>query len=154
MSDHETLRKAAERIERRMLPLLDAQFRTDSHWMRREGNRSEEDAAETAAVFAQALASNRHDHAALVVALDALRACLAGADALRRTCGTWQPIETATKTGTAFVGLTWNNETCAVYWSPTHECYRYAGDGWRSGDAPRLTHWMPLPDAPKETDRG
>lgn len=78
-------------------------------------------------------------------------ACLAGADALRR--GTWQPIASAPKDGHAVIGLTWNREVFVVFWSHFYNTWRHADDGWCSGSAPRLTHWMPLPDAPTETTR-
>ena len=82
-------------------------------------------------------------------------ACLAGADALRR--GTWQPIETAP-------AETWNGtgHKPVLLWWPSR--YRWPVDGfkndgrWKSiGDEEpedgQPTHWMPLPDAPKEPTR-
>lgn len=65
----------------------------------------------------------------------------------------WQPIASAPKDGHAVIGLTWNREVFVVFWSHFYNTWRHADDGWCSGSAPRLTHWMPLPDAPTETTR-
>ena len=63
----------------------------------------------------------------------------------------WQPIETAPKDGHAVIALTWNNERCVVYWNGSD--WRYAGDGWCGGSAPRITRWHEMPAAPPQEDQ-
>ena len=61
----------------------------------------------------------------------------------------WQPIDTAPKDGVA-----------VLLWCPerknTHKCYWRDGAWQRNNDTliEEPTHWMPLPDPPKEADRG
>jgi len=72
----------------------------------------------------------------------------------------WQPIETAPKD---FVSVFdgWNGDrVCDVQWArpegamKDHYTWCYSeyenGYGWVNHEAKGLTHWMPLPDAPKE----
>ena len=73
----------------------------------------------------------------------------------------WQPIETAPKDFTTmFDG--WNGErVCDVQWArpeyapKDHYAWCYSeyenGYGWVNHEAKGLTHWMPLPAAPKDT---
>ena len=61
----------------------------------------------------------------------------------------WQEIAMAPKDGHAVIGLLWDGTVHPVFWTPVDGGYwKWAGDGWFSGAAPRLTHWMPLPDPP------
>ncbi len=64
----------------------------------------------------------------------------------------WQPIATAPKDCRAIIGLTWSGDVQPVWWDRTHDNWRWQ-DGYHGGLAPRLTHWMPLPDPPV-TDEG
>lgn len=55
----------------------------------------------------------------------------------------WQPIETAPKDGTHVLG--W----CRHWGRDVHEVYYWTGlNRWQTTMQP--THWMPLPDPPKE----
>ncbi len=89
---------------------------------------------------------------------------------------TWQPIETAPRDGTTC--LLWTTIERRVWWmtidrddyddQPQPIVGRWWRDGWVSdagytpyGDSTdmdscelRPTHWMPLPDPPKESDNG
>ena len=80
--------------------------------------------------------------------------------ALERRVPTWQPIETAPKDGTKIIVLTVHGEIEISEWYVvTTAEYEPAGDGlfrkvetvfsqgW-NGNHP--THWMPLPEPPKE----
>lgn len=63
----------------------------------------------------------------------------------------WQPIKTAPKDGTRFIGGEPNNyaRTRIYWWS--HPQFRKFGNGWAfEGDKLyNPTHWMPLPPPPK-----
>lgn len=73
----------------------------------------------------------------------------------------WQPIETAPKDGTAVWaiedgaphGLTMPHYV-VVFWAPSA---RYSARGfWQCADRALVaqpTHWMPLPDPPKDAQR-
>lgn len=63
----------------------------------------------------------------------------------------WQPIETAPKDGTSILvavyeesGDYWGEDIVA--WNPTNG-WDSAGYDW---DHSQITHWMPLPEPPKE----
>jgi hypothetical protein len=60
----------------------------------------------------------------------------------------WQPIDSAPQGGHSVIGLTWDGVVHPVYWDSRTYCWRWSGDGWFSGDAPRITHWMPMPEPP------
>lgn len=77
----------------------------------------------------------------------------------------WQPIETAPKDGTVvFLYGTWAGEINGISNQPTVDIGSWAGgdsdfsgdDWWQlaTGDAygcwMRPTHWLPIPDAPKD----
>lgn len=72
----------------------------------------------------------------------------------------WQPIETAPRDGTKFIALINSEEPLTCYWDMY---YTEKGSGYTGGDGftesfsgeevyrhGRLTHWMSLPEAPKE----
>ena len=65
----------------------------------------------------------------------------------------WQPIETAPKDGTLILTAEtyrnyWNIEICHY-----NESQNYGKGGWMASEydseVPKLTHWMPLPEHPK-----
>ena len=76
----------------------------------------------------------------------------------------WQPIETAPKDGTKILGY----GLCEYVWRPIEKCEKIIfiayhnsswGDGWyfdindEDGSVvAHLTHWIPLPKPPKETE--
>ena len=75
----------------------------------------------------------------------------------------WQPIETAPKNGSTFIGWSkyWD-EPLTVAWSSRLgrfvsrwdgvEVIEAAGDSWADYKNPNpLSHWMPLPAPPQET---
>lgn len=55
----------------------------------------------------------------------------------------WQPMETARHDGRAIIGRTWDGTVHPVFWSPV-DGWRWCGDGWRGGAAPRLTGWQSI----------
>ena len=65
----------------------------------------------------------------------------------------WQPIETAPKDHSNFLGFGSQHGTCIAYWAnwidnlKEEEC-----EGWMElgtyDKLPQLTHWMPLPGPP------
>ncbi len=57
----------------------------------------------------------------------------------------WQPIETAPKDGTRFIGLKPNRNVEVVHWST-----KYRPSAWATDEEFYLypTHWMPLPAPP------
>lgn len=60
----------------------------------------------------------------------------------------WQPIETAPKTGISV--LLWDEDSieCTIGWYRVN----HTGDQWRNENdlGIEATHWMPLPNMPKE----
>ena len=68
----------------------------------------------------------------------------------------WQPIETAPKDGVEILGLKKNGDAHVVYGhrygagGREFEWAQFAGDN--SYELKGLTHWMPLPQPPKEVD--
>ena len=72
-----------------------------------------------------------------------------------REAQAWQPIETAPRDGTQFLAL-WphpdhdekSSEIRTWYWEE-----RWLNPYESSLYTPPPTHWMPLPEAPKETDK-
>jgi len=69
-------------------------------------------------------------------------------DGVSSPSGAWQPIETAPKDCRMVIGLTWAGVVHPVWWSKTYDQWQWANDGYHSGAAPRLTHWMSLPAPP------
>lgn len=67
----------------------------------------------------------------------------------------WQPIESAPKDGTEFVMLDANVRVATVgHWREAEASARAPGSAvWRPFWFPLATptHWMPLPELPKET---
>ncbi len=75
----------------------------------------------------------------------------------------WQPIETAPKDGTSFLGTGWDHgETngtrhhAVVWWDEELEGFMEGQDDWVESACPclYLTHWMPLPEPPASTEGG
>lgn len=68
-----------------------------------------------------------------------------------RSAGDWQPIETAPKDGTLFLGLV-DREVRFVSWGKTSHVPIYGfcvrDQGPEQSDICDATHWMPLPSAP------
>lgn len=67
----------------------------------------------------------------------------------------WRPIDTAPKDGTWFLGCNIDPGIAAVsvvHWSIAGGEWMWISEGWVSdgGSYLDLTHWMPLPDPPKE----
>lgn len=60
----------------------------------------------------------------------------------------WQPIATAPKDGTAILGW-WGTECMIVDWCVVVERWGSTHDGEDMFE-PEPTHWMPLPEGPKE----
>lgn len=86
---------------------------------------SEEVEAEVSAALAQMVADERH-HAG----------------------SPWQPIATAPRDGTAILGW-WAGECMIVNWCVFIERWESSHDG-EDMFLPEPTHWMPLPEGPKE----
>ncbi|WP_427916320.1 DUF551 domain-containing protein [Stenotrophomonas maltophilia] len=66
---------------------------------------------------------------------------------------TWKPISSAPRDGTEV--LLWDGSGQAVcHWDGKHWALIYTG--WHAVDSQfdDPTHWMPLPEPPKETDDG
>jgi hypothetical protein len=67
----------------------------------------------------------------------------------------WQPIETAPKTRRSILVYVPENKcTYVVYWDEKHPSWSIFGGGWRSyltSGGP--SHWMPLPDPPKQGEQ-
>ena len=63
---------------------------------------------------------------------------------------TWQPIETAPKTGISVLLWDENAIECTVGWYRVN----HTGDQWRNENdlGIEATHWMPLPNMPKENN--
>ena len=70
------------------------------------------------------------------------------ADERRHAGSPWRPIATAPKDGTAILGW-WFNECMIVDWCVVVERWGSTHDG-EDMFLPEPTHWMPLPDGPKE----
>jgi hypothetical protein len=70
------------------------------------------------------------------------------ADERRYAGGPWRPIATAPKDGTAILGW-WFNECMIVDWCVVVERWGSTHDG-EDMFLPEPTHWMPLPEGPKE----
>jgi hypothetical protein len=60
----------------------------------------------------------------------------------------WRPIATAPKDGTAILGW-WGGECMIVDWCVVVERWSLTHDG-EDMFSPEPTHWMPLPEGPKE----
>ena len=59
----------------------------------------------------------------------------------------WQPIETAPRDGTEFLGFSYSESYHVVSYGYTHDGI----DHWFNGDVHiEITRWMPLPKPPKE----
>lgn len=76
----------------------------------------------------------------------------------------WQPIETAPKDGTEILGIyayrnsspdyaliCWNGKSW-VGMCDGYRCIESQGDTWTDYNEPFCTHWMPLPEPPKEEE--
>jgi hypothetical protein len=63
----------------------------------------------------------------------------------------WQPIETAPKDGTHILIYDAYGECSVVYWF-TYDNGNDCGWTYDGGDRFDPSHWMPLPDPPKETN--
>lgn len=70
----------------------------------------------------------------------------------------WQPIDTAPKDGTLILGWPQDGGGPVIVWWASHGEQFKDQDGWDTGECdgygdpkPKeiLTHWMPLPDAPR-----
>lgn len=64
----------------------------------------------------------------------------------------WKPIETAPKDG-AFILAYWDEATYPHDIENRYEIVRWINGEWRNEndeDLIKPTHWMPLPDPPKE----
>jgi hypothetical protein len=70
------------------------------------------------------------------------------ADERRYAGSPWRPIATAPKDGTAILGW-WGGECMIVDWCVVVERWGSTHDGEDMFE-PEPTHWMPLPDGPKE----
>ena len=70
------------------------------------------------------------------------------ADERRYAGSPWRPIATAPKDGTAILGW-WFNECMIVDWCVFVERWCSTHDGEDMFE-PDPTHWMPLPEGPKE----
>ena len=70
------------------------------------------------------------------------------ADERRYSGSPWRPIATAPKDGTAILGW-WFNECMIVDWCVVVERWSSTHDGEDMFE-PEPTHWMPLPEGPKE----
>lgn len=70
------------------------------------------------------------------------------ADERRHAGSPWRPIATAPKDGTAILGW-WFNECMIVDWCVVVERWGSTHDGEDMFE-PEPTHWMPLPEGPKE----
>lgn len=77
----------------------------------------------------------------LFAEIDRLRA----REARMREALMWQPIETAPLEPKAIIGKTWDGHVHPVWWNRTYPRWEWCSDGYHSGAAPRLTHWMPVP---------
>lgn len=59
----------------------------------------------------------------------------------------WQPIDTAPKDGTHFLGYREGKESYSeAWWRP--DVQSFGGNGWHYPDNSGPTHWMPLPPKP------
>lgn len=70
------------------------------------------------------------------------------ADERRHAGSPWRPIATAPKDGTAILGW-WAGECMIVNWCVFIERWESSHDG-EDLFMPEPTHWMPLPEGPKE----
>ena len=70
------------------------------------------------------------------------------ADERRHAGSPWRPISTAPKDGTAILGW-WGGECKIVDWCVVVERWSLTHDG-EDMFSPEPTHWMPLPEGPKE----
>ena len=70
------------------------------------------------------------------------------ADERRYAGSPWRPIATAPKDGTPILGW-WFNECMIVDWCVVVERWGSTHDG-EDMFLPEPTHWMPLPEGPKE----
>ena len=70
------------------------------------------------------------------------------ADERRYAGSPWRPIETAPKDGTAILGW-WAGECMIVDWCVVVERWGSTHDG-ENMFKPEPTHWMPLPEPPKQ----
>ena len=70
------------------------------------------------------------------------------ADERRYAGSPWRPIATAPKDGTAILGW-WAGECMIVNWCVFIERWESSHDG-EDLFMPEPTHWMPLPEGPKE----
>jgi len=70
------------------------------------------------------------------------------ADERRYAGSPWRPIATAPKDGTSILGW-WGTECMIVDWCVVVERWGSTHDGEDMFE-PEPTHWMPLPEGPKE----
>jgi len=70
------------------------------------------------------------------------------ADERRHAGSPWRPIATAPKDGIAILGW-WGGECIIVDWCVVVERWSLTHDG-EDLFMPEPTHWMPLPEGPKE----
>ena len=70
------------------------------------------------------------------------------ADERRYAGSPWRPIDTAPKDGTPVLGW-WGTECMIVDWCVVVERWGSTHDGEDMFE-PEPTHWMPLPEGPKE----
>jgi hypothetical protein len=90
--------------------------------------------AAAAATVDYALEEHQPTRSTLIAAVEAARAALSAAPVLER----WQPIETAPKDEKSLLLGRGNRITIGCW-----------GD-YDKYNQPKFTHWMPLPDAPKD----
>lgn len=66
----------------------------------------------------------------------------------------WQPIETAPKDGTRFLGYLGKQEPSVIecWWQENFSNWTGLTDDWDT--EPKPTHWMSLPNPPKTKERG
>lgn len=64
----------------------------------------------------------------------------------------WQPIETAPKRGDVLVYCSDTCEQMVAFWSRRLEGWQFALGPYDGAHICTPTHWMPLPEPPKEDD--
>ena len=93
---------------------------------------------------------HQHPNAALIAAAPTITAELTAARR-KLEAVTWQPIATAPKDGTeflGFVGASYQGGVVVIHWDKNDGFIDWGADFWEP------THWMPLPAPPAATQRG